>query len=66
MKDESLSGYQPSEKGTFIIHIQCRKHATWQGTVVWADKKQSKQFRSALELLKLMDDALENSGVEKD
>lgn len=31
---------------------------TWQGKVTWAEKNRSQYFRSALELLKLMDRAL--------
>ena len=47
------------EKGTFVVHVQYRQNATWQGTVVWADKNKSQQFRSALELMKLIDSALD-------
>ena len=47
------------EKGTFIVHVLYRQNATWQGEVVWADKKKKQRFRSALELLKLMDSALD-------
>ena len=31
---------------------------TWQGKVTWAEKNKSQYFRSALEMLKLMDKAL--------
>lgn len=43
------------EKGTFVIDIRYRRNATWQGVVMWADKKESVPFRSALELIKLID-----------
>ena len=46
-------------KGTFVVQIQYRQHATWQGKVLWAEKNESMQFRSALELLKLIDSALD-------
>ena len=49
------------EKGTFVVHVQYRQNATWQGTVVWADKNKSLQFRSALELMKIIDSALDES-----
>lgn len=42
----------------FVVHVQRCENSTWQGTVVWAEKNITKQFRSALELLKLMDSAL--------
>lgn len=44
--------------GTFVIYVKYRQHATWQGEVVWTDTRQRKCFRSALELLKLIDEAL--------
>jgi len=47
------------EKGTFVVQVQYRQHATWQGKVLWAEKNETQQFRSALELLKLIDGALE-------
>lgn len=36
-----------------------RQNATWQGSVTWVDKKEKQQFRSALELLKLIESALD-------
>ena len=42
-----------------MVQIQYRQHATWQGKVLWAEKNETKQFRSALELLKLIDSALD-------
>ncbi|MBR5519561.1 MAG: hypothetical protein IKU55_02470 [Clostridia bacterium] len=49
------------EKGTFVVHVQYRQNATWQGTVVWADKNKTQRFRSALELMKLIDSALDQN-----
>ena len=46
------------KKGTFVVHVQCLENATWQGEIVWAEKNESLKFRSALELLKIMDSAL--------
>lgn len=42
---------------TFFIHVRYRQNATWQGEVAWVEKGDAKQFRSALELLKLIDNA---------
>lgn len=50
---------EKGEKGTFAVQVQYRQHATWQGTVFWVEKNETQQFRSALELLKLIDGALE-------
>ena len=56
------------EKGsmaTFIVHVKYRQHSTWQGEVVWAEKNEKRTFRSALELLKLIDNALEENAQEE-
>ena len=47
------------ERATFVVQIQYRQNATWQGQVLWAEKDERKAFRSALELLKLIDSALD-------
>ena len=44
-------------KATFIILVQYRQNATWQGRVVWADRNETQNFRSALEMLRIIDDA---------
>jgi len=44
---------------TFVVHVKYRQHSTWQGEVVWAEEGKKKIFRSALELLKLIDSAVE-------
>lgn len=50
----------------FIVDIRCRENATWQGEVLWVDQNKQCSFRSALELLKLIDGALDQqeSGEE--
>jgi len=68
---QSAAGRRPNEvqkvddlmehKGdlaTFVVHVQYRQNATWQGKIVWAEKKKECSFRSALEMLKLMDEAI--------
>lgn len=46
---------------TFIIRVNHRQHSSWQGEVTWIDKKKKEYFRSALELIKLIDGALNDS-----
>lgn len=57
MEDRSIIDYK-MDKATFIINIQYRENATWQGKIVWADKNKTQYFRSALEMMKLIDSAL--------
>lgn len=47
---------QLNKKPTFVIKIQCQQNASWQGTIRWLEGSKEKSFRSALEMLKLMDD----------
>lgn len=51
-------GSGPGDTDTFVVNVQFRQHATWQGTVKWAEQNREVRFRSALELLKIMDGAL--------
>ena len=46
------------QKGTFIVQIEYCQKGTWQGKVVWAEENRTERFRSMLELVKLMDEAL--------
>ena len=57
-----------NQKGTFIVKINHTDNASWRGQVTWADKNITKNFRSTLELIKLMDGAItseETKTVEK-
>ena len=44
--------------GTFIVRVQNRQNSSWQGRVTWVEKNETVSFRSALELLKLMEEVL--------
>ena len=46
-------------KGTFIVRIHECQNSTWQGSVLWVEEQQEQYFRSALELLKLIDGAVD-------
>lgn len=49
---------------TFHIFVKYRQNAIWQGSVTWVEKKEKQQFRSALELLKLIESALDEEEGE--
>ena len=46
------------QKGTFIVKVEYCQNGTWQGKVVWAEENKTERFRSMLELIKLMDEAM--------
>lgn len=52
------------ENHTFLIHIISCQNTTWQGKVTWTEKKESKSFRSMLELIKLIDAAVSTEKAE--
>jgi len=43
---------------TFKVDLLFRQNESWQGNILWVEKKQEAQFRSALEMIMLMDGAL--------
>lgn len=45
-------------KQTFLVHIVESQNATWQGNVTWLNQEKTENFRSLLELIKLMDGAV--------
>lgn len=45
-------------KETFVVHIISQENATWQGQITWVGKKEAMYFRSFLELVKLVDNAM--------
>ena len=50
---------------TFVIRVQHRQHSSWQGELTWVDKQKKEYFRSALELVRLIDGALEGTAADK-
>ena len=53
-------------RATFTVQVIYRQNATWQGTVTWLEEGKQSHFRSALELIKLMDSALEETSPPSD
>ncbi len=45
-------------KGTFIVKIDNSDNSLWKGRVTWADENVTEPFRSPLELIKQIDEAL--------
>ena len=47
----------------FIVSVRYTEHGSWQGTVTWTDGKRMESFRSALELIRLIDSTLLEQGA---
>ena len=58
MKDEELLS-KHGDLGSFIIRVQHRQNSSWQGRVTWMEKNQTMNFRSVLELIKLIESAID-------
>jgi len=56
---EQAAERKMGQKATFLVQVQFRQNATWQGTITWTEGKKVQHFRSTLELIKLMSDAVE-------
>ena len=52
------------KKETFIVHILGQQNETWQGDVTWVGENRTENFRSLLELIKLMDTAINLEEIE--
>ncbi|WP_418752109.1 hypothetical protein [Frisingicoccus sp.] len=57
-------GRNQKNRGTFIVKIMGRENATWQGNVTWAEQNKVQNFRSALELMKMLDAAVRDNDGE--
>ena len=55
--DELLEKH--GDMGTFVIRVQHRQHSSWQGRVTYLDEDKTVYFRSALELIKIIDGTLD-------
>lgn len=60
MRDDELLE-QHGDMGTFVIRVQHRQHSSWQGMVTYLDRDQTVYFRSALELIKIIDSTLDEA-----
>lgn len=60
-----LKNFITRERAVFLLDIQHRQNSTWQGSITWVDRQNKQHFRSTLELIKLIESALEQSAEEK-
>lgn len=48
-------------RATFVVNVLFRQNASWQGKLTWLEGEREEAFRSVLELLFLMDNALKTA-----
>ena len=56
--DVAGSAERKGKAATFTVKIFYRQHTSWQGSVVWQEKGVEQPFRSVLELILLINSAL--------
>ena len=44
---------------TFVIRIHDCQNSTWQGSILWAERQERKCFRSTLEMISLIEEAVQ-------
>ena len=45
-------------ESTFLVKIKYRQNSSWQGSVQWVETGKTQNFKSCLELMRLMDTAV--------
>lgn len=58
MKENAATG---KNSNTFIVKVVNDQNESWQGSVTWADTNEKRYFRSALELLQMMNEVIEGN-----
>ena len=58
MVKETVIPVTEESRTTFVIQVKFRQNATWQGSIHWVEKNQTRSFRSTLEMIKLIDESV--------
>ena len=53
------------KKGTFVVKILGNENGTWQGRITYADENRIQYFRSLLEMIKLIDEAVSSQSEDE-
>ena len=62
-REDDLLETRAGKLATFLVEVRYRQSATWQGELLWVEKRQNRSFRSTLELLMIMDKAVNHDGA---
>lgn len=65
LKDQKVKNIPPKLpcKPEFLIRLNMRQNATWQGELCWVNDGRKIHFRSLLEMVNLMQEAIDISGL---
>lgn len=53
----------PKGASTFLIRIHFKQNTNWQGTIQWLESNQTIPFRSVLELVFLLNEAVDKTPI---
>lgn len=65
MRKIKVKKHDPDENRSFVVEIKSKENHTWQGSIMWVEGQKKANFRSVLELLKLMDSTFERETLEQ-
>lgn len=54
----SEKDYEKEKQVRFLVDIRFQRNDSWQGKIKWLDANREQEFRSVLEMIKLMDEAI--------
>ncbi len=57
--------YQNIGGSEFLVRVIFRQNTSWQGEVHWLDAGKKQSFRSLLELIELLQEAMDEAGKPK-
>lgn len=64
LTDEELL-QKRGKSATFIIRVQQRANSSWQGRITWVEKNRTLRFRTIIEMVKLIETAIDPEGDER-
>ena len=64
-ESKNTAGGKQAGLATSVIRVRHRENATWQGDIFWAEENRSEEFRSMLEMIHLIDSALDEAPAKK-
>ena len=53
-----------NQSQSFVLEVKSKENHSWQGTITWVEGQKKENFRSALELIRLMDSILNEDAEE--